>query len=275
MQQHGVLQVQCKAKWTQHHTNCPLKWKQKQMESVTPFASHTWEIPQTKKEHRSRHTHEICMISRGFSHIFHFPSSWNPRERRQPQAQWGKPSLLDSCSLIAMRMGSNKFVHCISVFSSDPAVPGTLWTLLQPVCPVIRNLKQWNSSPTLHFFSQLRRNRPDSAARDPLRTHRSQQSVERQEKDVARLRKMGNASTRNAYSSSQQKVSSHSHGISKIEGLIVSTTPEPKVKQKRIREPDCHKKGGWVAIGTFVVTHPSEKVPILCNTRYVTSGAFY
>ena len=79
---------------------------------------------------------------------------------------------------------------------------------------------------------------------------------------------MGNASTRNAYSSSQQKVSSHSHGISKIEGLIVSTTPEPKVKQKRIREPDCHKKGGWVAIGTFVVTHPSEKVPILCNTRY-------
>ena len=22
MQQHGVLQVQCKAKWTQHHTNC-------------------------------------------------------------------------------------------------------------------------------------------------------------------------------------------------------------------------------------------------------------
>ena len=98
--------------------------------------------------------------------------------------------------------------------------------------------------------------------------HRSQQSVERQEKDVARLRKMGNASTRNAYSSSQQKVSSHSHGISNIEGLIVSTTPEPKVKQKRIREPDCHKKGGWVAIGTFVVTHPSEKVPILCNTRY-------
>ena len=97
--------------------------------------------------------------------------------------------------------------------------------------------------------------------------HRSQQSVERQEKDVARLRKMGNASTRNAYSSSQQKVSSHSHGISNIEGLIVSTTPEPKVKQKRIREPDCHKKGGWVAIGTFVVTHPSEKVPILCNTR--------
>ena len=80
---------------------------------------------------------------------------------------------------------------------------------------------------------------------------------------------MGNASTRNAYSSSQQKVSSHSHGISKIEGLIVSTTPEPKVKQKRIREPDCHKKGGWVAIGTFVVTHPSEKVPILCNTRYI------
>ena len=79
---------------------------------------------------------------------------------------------------------------------------------------------------------------------------------------------MGNASTRNAYSSSQQKVSSHSNGISKIEGLIVSTTPEPKVKQKRIREPDCHKKGGWVAIGTFVVTHPSEKVPILCNTRY-------
>ena len=99
--------------------------------------------------------------------------------------------------------------------------------------------------------------------------HRSQQSVERQEKDVARLRKMGNASTRNAYSSSQQKVSSHSHGISNIEGLIVSTTPEPKVKQKRIREPDCHKKGGWVAIGTFVVTHPSEKVPILCNTRYL------
>ena len=49
MQQHGVLQVQCKAKWTQHHTNCPLKWKQKQMESVTPFASHTWEIPQTKR----------------------------------------------------------------------------------------------------------------------------------------------------------------------------------------------------------------------------------
>ena len=47
-------------------------------------------------------------------------------------------------------------------------------------------------------------------------------------KDVARLRKMGNASTRNAYSSSQEKVSSHSHGISKIEGLIVSTTPEPK-----------------------------------------------
>ena len=82
---------------------------------------------------------------------------------------------------------------------------------------------------------------------------------------------MGNASTRNAYSSSQQKVSSHSHGISKIECLIVSTTPEPKVKQKRIREPDCHKKGGWVAIGTFVVTHPSEKVPILCNTRYVSS----
>ena len=66
-----------------------------------------------------------------------------------------------------------------------------------------------------------------------------------------------------------KKVSSHSHGISKIEGLIVSTTPEPKVKQKRIREPDCHKKGEWVAIGTFVVTHPSEKVPILCNTRYV------
>ena len=81
---------------------------------------------------------------------------------------------------------------------------------------------------------------------------------------------MGNASTRNAYSSSQQKVSSHSNGISKIEGLIVST-PEPKVKQKRIREPDCHKKGGWVAIGTFVVTHPSEKVPILCNTRYIFS----
>ena len=80
---------------------------------------------------------------------------------------------------------------------------------------------------------------------------------------------MGNASTRNAYSSSQQKVSSHSHGISKIEGLIVSTTPEPKVKQKRIREPDCHKKGEWVAIGTFVATHPSEKEPILCNTRYV------
>ena len=49
----------------------------------------------------------------------------------------------------------------------------------------------------------------------------------------------------------------------------MSTTPEPKGKQKRIREPDCHKKGGWVAIGTFVVTHPSEKVPILCNTRYV------
>ena len=52
----------------------------------------------------------------------------------------------------------------------------------------------------------------------------------------------------------------------------MSTTPEPKVKQKRIREPDCHKKGGWVAIGTFVVTHPSEKVPILCNTRYMWFG---
>ena len=52
----------------------------------------------------------------------------------------------------------------------------------------------------------------------------------------------------------------------------MSTTPEPKVKQKRIREPDCHKKGGWVAIGTFVVTHPSEKVPILCNTRYKRTG---
>ena len=30
----------------------------------------------------------------------------------------------------------------------------------------------------------------------------------------------------------------------------------------------CDAPGGWVAIGTFVATHPSEKVPILCNTRY-------
>ena len=120
---------------------------------------------------------------------------------------------------------------------------------------MIRNLKQWNSSPTLHFFSHLKEVSARQWRQRPA-AHRSQQSVETQEKDVARLRKMGNASTRNAYSPSQQKVSSHSHGISKIEGLIVSTTPEPKVKQKRSREPDCHKKEEWVAIRTF---DPSEK----------------
>ncbi len=147
-----------------------------------------------------------------------------------------------------------------------PRGAGTLWTLLQSVCPVIRNLKQLNSSPTLHFFSQLKEESARQCRQRPA-AHRSQQSVETQEKDVARLRKMGNASTRNAYSPSQQKVSSHSHGISKIEGLIVSTFPEPKVKQKRSREPDCHKKEGWVAIGTFATPLPSEKAPILCNTR--------
>ena len=35
----------------------------------------------------------------------------------------------------------------------------------------------------------------------------------------------------------------------------------------------CDAQGGWVAIGTFVATHPSEKVPILCNTRYIRKSS--
>ena len=50
MQQHGVLQVQCKAKWTQHHTNCPLKWKQKQMDCV----NNTRTKSKAKKDPRTR-----------------------------------------------------------------------------------------------------------------------------------------------------------------------------------------------------------------------------
>ena len=64
----------------------------------------------------------------------------------------------------------------------------------------------------------------------------------------------------------------HQKNRVKVEGLIVSTTPGPKVKQKSSREPDSHKKGGRSGLQKVLLL---PHTPVKKYQFYTTPGTFF